>query len=226
MSGLFGGSEKTTVTPNASIQLSPLYGFQGGSSTGASLSAVPGSGAFNTAFSPLSMRGVEVGEAGNTSGRGRVFDMIGKLKSNQNPFIQARVNPIRDEMARRRADLSRSIAQRGVMGSLGNNELLKFDSQADRELADQTALATNEALTSLMSAEGLIKGLNEGQVEIANEYLRRDLSALGLDLNAVQIALSGRQFSDGGSTTKTSGGGDFGSTLLGIGSILTGIGSF
>ena len=231
MSGLFDsifgdGKEKTTVTPGQATQLSPLFNFNSSlGNTGATTFANASTGGFATGFGPEAFNPLNRFNNNNQSGLGRVGQMITGLKSNQNPFIQARVNPLKSDIANRRADLSRSISQRGVVGSLGNNELMKFDMNSDRQLGDATALATNEALTSLLQTEGLSNQLNEGQLNLANEYLRRDLAALGLNMDAVRIALSGRQFSSPGSTTTVSGGSDFGSTLSGIGSILTGVGS-
>lgn len=232
MSGLFGGGdEKQTIitTPGQATQLSPLFNFNsrfGSKGTGTVADAT--GGGFSTGFGNDAYTGMERFDVNNRAGIGRIGAFIGNLSSNQNPFIQARVNPLRDSLANQRADLSRGLSLRGVQGSLSNNEMIKFDNNAGRQLGDASALATQEALQSMISAEGLGADLNSGQLDLANEYLKRDLSALGLNMDAVRLALSGRLFSTPGQTqtSRSNGASDFGGILSGVGSVLGGIGDF
>lgn len=219
-SGLFGSDDKQTVTSipiaGSAVQLSPLYNFYGSnSSTGAAISGNGSSGNFSVGYGNPTYAGLSRFDGQNQNQMQRIGNLISGLQSNNNPFIQARVNPMKDATANARADLSRSITQRGVVGSLGNNELIKFDNNANRQIGDAASLATQESLQSIFSAEGLANNLNEGQMKLANDYLQRDLAALGLNLQAAQLALSGRQFSTPGNTQTTKA-----ETNPGIGQIL------
>jgi hypothetical protein len=127
-------------------------------------------------------------------------------------------------MANRRADLSRSISQRGVVGSLGNNELMRFDRNADMQLGDATALATQDALSALLNAEGAYQGVNQDVLRLADNYLKQDLTELGLNLEAMNSVIGSRQNLGGGTTVTTGGSQGVGGLLSGIGSLFTGIG--
>ena len=203
---LFGGGKKTTstVTTGPPPVVNPMYGFTGRNpTTGAQISANPATGQFDSTFGPDAYAGLERFAQGNQAGIGRINSLIGRLNSNENPFIQARVSPLENEIANRRDDLTRQLSQRGVVGALGNNELMKFNAQSDRQLGEARALATNDALGSLMQAEGVAGNLNRGEMDLANQYLQRDLQSLGLDMNAVQMALSALRFGEGTQTTNS-----------------------
>jgi hypothetical protein len=138
---------------------------------------------------------------------GRTGKLISDLKGNANPYIAARVRPLEQSINERRKDLSRGLGQRSIYGSLANNEMIKFDSAAQRELADQKALATNDTLNALYAAEGLDRSVRGDVMSLADGYLKASLSELGLSLEGLNLALSGsnRRATDiaGGTSTET-----------------------
>jgi hypothetical protein len=153
---------------------------------------------------------------------GRTGKLISDLKGNANPYIAARVRPLQESINERRKDLSRGLGQRSIYGSLANNEMIKFDSAAQRELADQKALATNDTLNALYAAEGLDRSVRGDVMSLADGYLKASLSELGLSLEGLNLALSGsnRRATDiagGTSSTTTNPPSDI---LGGIGSII------
>ena len=131
--------------------------------------------------------------------------LYAELTSNQNPFIQARVDPLKGQIASRRGELQRSQGLRGVSGSsFGNDELTNFDFGANRELGNATATATQEALgarsgtlgnigaqnTSTLAGNNSITGqlnsLNTNRTGIAGQRSAQELASLGLSDQAAQ----------------------------------------
>ena len=131
--------------------------------------------------------------------------LYAELTSNQNPFIQARVDPLKGQIASRRGELQRSQGLRGVSGSsFGNDELTNFDFGASRELGNATASATQEALgarsgtlgnigaqnTSTLAGNNSITGqlnsLNTNRTGIAGQRSAQELASLGLSDQAAQ----------------------------------------
>lgn len=141
------------------------------------------------------------------------------LMSNENPFIQARVNPLLQRAAAQRGDLQRSMVNRGLGGSSFYSQSL---GNFERELAgaegDQRALATQEAIVarrqalsdmvgidsqiynSALSSIQALQGLDTTEREIAAANLAQELSALGLSqsdasaiLGAAGLQMQGAQ---------------------------------
>jgi hypothetical protein len=123
-----------------------------------------------------------------------------ELASNENPFIQARVNPLMARAAEGRGQISRSLTRRGLGGSsLYSSGMGNYDAQVGREIGDQKALATNDALASrigldtqiynsAVSSVQALQGLDQQEQSIAAQNLSEELSALGLqgvDINAI-----------------------------------------
>lgn len=222
---LFGGKEKTTTVETASrvpiSYTSPVgfsaipYGRRGLSASNTSLKIGPDN-VSNAAYARFNN--------GLALGKSRTNNLMGRLGSNMNPFIEARVRPLEEQFANTRGQLERGLNQRGVFGSLANNEMLKFDTEANRQMADQRALATNEALNAMMANEQLFQGLNQDELNLVGTRLKEDLGTLGLSLEALRLIRGDiRQTSQvaGGTNTQTSRGGfDLGSVLGGVGTIM------
>ena len=132
-------------------------------------------------------------------------DLYKELQSNSNPFIKARVDPLKASIAQNRGELQRGQGLRGVGGSsFGNDELSKFDFTANRELGNATSTATQEALGARTNTLGSIGNLNtstlagNSQVSnslntlnnnrntIARDRINQELSSLGLSENAAK----------------------------------------
>ena len=74
---------------------------------------------------------------------------ISQLRSNRSPFVEARVAPTQEAQAERFGALSEELGRTGVRGSLREQQLNKFQTQASRGLADQRALAEQESLNAI-----------------------------------------------------------------------------
>ncbi len=115
-----------------------------------------------------------------------------EMASNENPFIQARVNPLLARAAEQRGQLSRSLTRRGLGGSsLYSSGLGNYDAAVGREVGDQRALATSEALAartgldtqifnSALSTLQAFQSMDAQEQSIAAENLKQELAALGL----------------------------------------------
>lgn len=115
-----------------------------------------------------------------------------ELASNENPFIQARVNPLLARAAEGRGQLSRSLTRRGLGGSsLYSSGLGNYDAAVGREIGDQRALATAEALAartgldtqifnSALSTLQAFQSMDAQEQQIASQNLMQELQALGM----------------------------------------------
>lgn len=222
---LFGGNKKTTSVSQAGsapIQYSSPQGFFSNIPGGRQISAGPTAVQISAdignrnAYSRFAQN--------NAAAKNRLGSMITNLQSNQNPFIQARVNPYQQAMNERRGLLSRDLSRRKVQGALANNELIKFDREAQAGLADQRALATNESLNSLLNAETANMNLNQDELNLVKARLSEDLALLGLNMTALNLIRGDvrqlNQVAGGTSTERASGGQDLGSILGGVGAIM------
>jgi hypothetical protein len=105
-------------------------------------------------------------------------DLYKELQSNANPFIQARVDPLKASIAQNRGTLERGQGLRGVGGSsFANDELSKFDFTSNRELGNATASATQEALGARSNTLGSIGNLNTSTLA-GNTQLTNSLNTL------------------------------------------------
>lgn len=141
----------------------------------------------------------------------RLGETRDELASNENPFIQARVNPLLARAAEARGSLSRGLTRRGLAGSsLYSSGLGNYDAQVGREIGDQRALATSEALASrigldtqiynsAVSSVQALQGLDAQEQSIAAQNLAQELSTLGLgqaDINGI-LGAAGLQMDAG-----------------------------
>ncbi len=138
-----------------------------------------------------------------------------RLRSNQSPFIQARVSPLQDTLARRRAELQASQARRGVRGSsFGEQAVQAEDITGERALADQRALATQESLNAILANTGarlqtlaqnedIAKDIFNAQQAVETGEFARAMEGLGLSIgtrNAL-LALASNLFRGAGSVS-------------------------
>lgn len=132
-------------------------------------------------------------------------DLYGRLQSNENPFIQARVNPLMARAAQGRGLLERSLARRGLAGSsLASGAISQFNVPMEREIADQRSIATQESLgaqravlqdmgglstqryNAALSQVQALQGLDSAQQEVAAQDLQQELASLGLSQAQIQ----------------------------------------
>mgnify|MGYP006908211106 CR=1 FL=1 len=136
-------------------------------------------------------------------------DLSQRLRSNENPFIQARVNPLLARAAIGRGQVSRGLSRRGLGGSsLYSSAMGNYDAAVGREVADQQALATQDAISSqlgvdtqrynaALSSVQALQGLDAAQQAVVAQDLQQELAALGFgqaDVSAlIQAAGIGMQ---------------------------------
>lgn len=117
---------------------------------------------------------------------GNAQTMFGDLKGNMNPYVTARVSPLKEAYALRRGELTRGLGRRGVFGSFANQDLTSLDTTANREIGNAGSLATQESLNSQ-------RGVNQDITNIAQQKFSQELQGLGLGANSIaqllQIAM-------------------------------------
>ncbi len=198
LKGILSGGSKATQTVRRTLSKPIQFNINAGRNTLAG--GIEGSGVTLTP-----QIGALRDEARNlfSSAISGVRDDIGTLRSLENPFIRARVRPTEERFARLRADTDRGLARRGISGTLRTNEGLRVDQAAQREIADQTALATAESLDSIFQRQGFVASIADQIAGLSNDELRQALAELGLGLNAT--ALSSQSRREIGSTTTKKG---------------------
>ena len=133
--------------------------------------------------------------------RSRISGMITDLKSNNNPFIKARIRPLEQALRGTLADQARDFAQRGVFGALSQNEQTKARFIGEQALNDERAKATDEALSSLFDAEASLRGVNQDELMLAELMMKEELMRLGISLEALGLSLNSRQQLSGATDT-------------------------
>ena len=130
-----------------------------------------------TNFDPA-IRGAMMENMNNTR------SLYNEAGGNQGAYIQARVNPLMQQIAQRQGQLEQSLGRRGVAGSsFGDQALNVFGMDSQRALGDARAMATNEAL-------GMRSQLNNGLAQGSELLLRNELGALGLADQNIQNLLA------------------------------------
>lgn len=122
------------------------------------------------------IRNVLLESIGNTRGE------LGRARGNQNAFIQARVNPLQEQIGQQRGALQRSIGLRGLSGSsFGDQAMRSFGLDSERALGDARSQATQEAL-------GFESQLNQLLAQGGSQLLTQELAGLGLgDQNIARL---------------------------------------
>jgi hypothetical protein len=167
---------------------------------------------------------------------GLITEDIGRMRSAENPFIQARVRPLEQQIATGRGQLQRGLSQRGVFGSLGATEMANYDLRTQAQLGDARAQATVEALNAeLASINQLVttatgraeleRGLAESFATMGDSELRYTLAEMGLGQEAINAIIQDRRVeTQKQSTIKEKSSKGILSALPGVGSILGTIG--
>lgn len=118
---------------------------------------------------------------GNIANQQGLFNEAG---GNQGAYIQARVNPLLQQVAQRRGELERSMGLRGVLGSsFGDQSMTNFDLDSQRALGDARALATNDAI-------GMRSGLSQQIGAGGDQLFRSELGGLQLADQNIQNLLA------------------------------------
>ena len=131
---------------------------------------------------------------------------IQRFRDNENPFVQARVTPLKQEYARQYGELQRGLGRRNVFGSIGANELMRFSNQANREIADQGALATQEATAASLQATNDLLSAAKSRADVENVVaeqwrtlgdaeLTAVLKEMGLGMAAIELLVQDRRLS-------------------------------
>ena len=112
------------------------------------------------------------------------YGLFNQAGGNQGAFVQARVNPLMQQIAQRQGQLEQSLGRRGVAGSsFGDQALNVFGLDSQRALGDARALATQEGLA--------MQGQFNQQLAAGGEQmLRQELGALGLADQNIQNLLA------------------------------------
>lgn len=132
-----------------------------------------------------------LGRTTDTSRLQSVYDQIG---TNAPGFVQAALDPMRQQIAAGYGDLTQSLAQRGVLGSsFGNADLSNYLSTTGRALSDAGASAYQTALGAQGGVAQQIAALQQGdtsqQANIAQAIPSLQNQNLGLQGNlAGQLA--------------------------------------
>ncbi len=227
---LFGGSSSSQKSSPLEYRAYP-FTFQTGAG---SISATPGTyatwdekrGIQKTPGSPTQI-GVNM-DRGYTTRYGQASSVLGSLlptyqgvsdegvnlirgdiqrfRDNENPFVQARVNPLKQEYAAQYGALQRGLGRRNVFGSIGSNALMDFSARANREIADQAALATQEATAASLQATNDLLSAAKSRADVENVVaeqwrtlgdaeLAAVLKEMGLGLAAVELLIKDRRLS-------------------------------
>jgi len=119
---------------------------------------------------------------------GELGTMRNDMLGNNSAYIQARVNPLLQQQEARRGELRQNIGMRGLDGSsFGQQALTNFDTDTNRSIADQRALATKEGMDSAMQTFALQSSLNNENFDVAKARLNQELSALGMGEKQIEL---------------------------------------
>jgi hypothetical protein len=126
----------------------------------------------------------EIQEQG-LSRNNNLYNQLGEsarnLVGNQSAYIQARVNPLEQELTTRQGGLERNIGLRGVAGSsFGNMDLTNFANEKQRVLGDARALATTEGINAAAQMYSQQAQLTNMDNDTAKAMMMQELQALGL----------------------------------------------
>ena len=126
----------------------------------------------------------EIQEQG-LSRNNNLYNQLGEsarnLVGNQSAYIQARVNPLEQELTTRQGGLERNLGLRGVAGSsFGNMDLTNFANEKQRVLGDARALATTEGINAAAQMYSQQAQLTNMDNDTAKAMMMQELQALGL----------------------------------------------
>lgn len=104
------------------------------------------------------------------------------LLGNQGAYMNARVNPLLEQLARGRAGLQRETARTGVRGTFRDRSLLDYDIAGERAAGDARALATNETLNAISQLDQALFNASTG---VGTNIFNQEMASLGLSMDAI-----------------------------------------
>lgn len=110
-----------------------------------------------------------------------VYDSLGP---NADAFVQSAVDPLQKNIAAGYGDLTQSLSQRGLGGSsFASGALGNYVADTGRTLADASASARQQGLTTMGSLAGNIAGLEQSNIGLKGDLAK---SIAGIDLSNLQ----------------------------------------
>lgn len=176
------------------VDLNRLFSAGGSSLQGGRMNLDPSVGTANTNM----LNRVDRMAAGGDFDFGQRFRGLGQeFAGNEGALINARMNPLRQQIAQQGGALERNLGRRGVQGTFANNAMAGFGLDAGRQLGDAQAMATQDALgarTNLLGAEqGAESALTQLLSGTNQNVLQNELAKLGLSVNSIQGLLGAQQ---------------------------------
>ena len=112
------------------------------------------------------------------------------LLGNQNAYIQARVNPLEQQLTEREGELGRSIGLRGLSGSsFGEQAMTNFNIDKNRALGDARSTALNDSLGQLAQIRAQQFASLGLDSKTAQDRMANELQALGLGKSQIDQAM-------------------------------------
>lgn len=116
------------------------------------------------------------GLQGDISGlKGQIQGDINTLRSQINPFVEATVRPLEQQLVETQAQATRDFARRGVFGTLSEQGVQNATLPLRQEIARQKTLATQSALGEIEKRQGLLGDLTLG----SNQQVTQMRSLMG-----------------------------------------------
>jgi hypothetical protein len=152
----------------------------------------------NTGYSSAGMGNVTIDpsiraiQEQNLSRSTNLYNALGEqaknLLGNQSGYIQARVNPLEQELTNRQGQLNKNIGIRGLSGSsFGDQALTNFGIDKQRSLGDARSMATSESLAALGQTYAQQAQQLGFDAQTARDRFNNELQALGLGQGQIQL---------------------------------------
>lgn len=112
---------------------------------------------------------------------------------NRQAFIKSRLDPFKQQLAERKGELQRSLAQTGVRGTFANREMTAFDIEAAQATQNAEAQALAEALNTeagMLQLEGSFDRFFE---QVRQGAMNEEFAKLGLSASTVTNLISSAQ---------------------------------
>lgn len=131
----------------------------------------------------------------NLRGTGDIFRGLSQeFAGNEGRLRNARLNPLRANIASGRGRLSRELGRTGVRGTFANQARTNFDLDSGRALGDAEALAEQDALQTQVNLEDLAfqrdASIEQLIGDVGQERFQQELQGLGLSSNTINSLLS------------------------------------
>ena len=135
---------------------------------------------------------------------GDVKGDIQSLRSLENPFVQARVRPTQEAFDRTLASTKMGLSERGVKGTLANNEMTRITDVGSKAVADQGAQAEMEALNAIFQDQQFLNNIYSSIQGVGESDFKQAMMELELGLGAQAVRLgsaTGSEVTKGGNLT-------------------------